>query len=89
MCESFRYAFYVLGSPGKSSEHFGNVGILLHSNDSELVLLIHPDKEVLSIVVENTSVCRPLTIETTSFEEAVSLLEQKVVSDELLSLLVR
>ena len=46
----------------KSSEDSTDVGSLLHRDDSELVLLIDPDKESLFVVVEDTSAIRPVAV---------------------------
>jgi hypothetical protein len=47
-------------SLSKSLEDFLDVSTVLHGNDSELIFLIHPHKECLLGVVEDSSGFRPL-----------------------------
>lgn len=70
----------------QASEHLADVGSLLHRDDSELVFFIYPDKEGLVDVVEDASVLRPFAVEAAGVKEAVSFLEQEMVSDQLVSL---
>ena len=59
-------------STGKTIEDSMDVSAWLHRDDSELILLIDPDKEGLVIVVENSSARWPVTVKSASFEEAVT-----------------
>ena len=54
------------GCTAKSVEHSGDVSARLHGNDTQLVLLVDPDKESLGIVVEDTSATGPVTVEVAS-----------------------
>jgi len=69
----FANSFDVFGSSAESGEHLSDVGTLLHRDDSELILLVDPDKESLGIIVENTSTRWPVSVETARLEESVSL----------------
>ena len=74
------------GGTGKPTENGTDISTLLHGDDSELVLLVHPSKESLLIVVEDTATLGPVTVEATSFQETVTLLEKEVIVDKLLLL---
>lgn len=80
----FSYCLDFSGGTAQTVEYFLDVGSLLHADDSELVLLIHPHQEALVVIVEDTATRWPITIEVAGFQEAVSLLEEEVVGDELL-----
>jgi hypothetical protein len=56
-----------VGSSAESIEDFMKVCTLLHRDDSELILLVDPDKESLGIVVVDTSALWPFTVETAGF----------------------
>ena len=72
----------------ESSENFKNVRSLLHRDDSELILLINPHKECLSIVMEDSSVLWPLSLETARLEVLVTTLEKEMIGNELLLLTI-
>ena len=72
----------------ESGEDGSDISSILHGNDSELVLLVDPDEERFCGVVEDASALGPVTVKSTSLKEAITLLEQEVVSNELVSLLV-
>ena len=65
-----------------------DVCTLLHRDDSQLIFLIDPGQESLSIVVVDSSVVWPVTVEVAGLKESVSLLEQEVVVNQLLSLFI-
>jgi len=71
---------------GKSAENSTDISARLHRNDSKLILLIDPDEESLLIVVEDASALGPVSVKVASFEETITLLEEEVVSNELVSL---
>ena len=48
----------------QSVEDLDDTGILLHGDDSELILLVNPDEESLGIVVEDTSVLWPFSLKS-------------------------
>jgi hypothetical protein len=73
-----------LCSSAKSIKDLFDTSTLLHRDDSELILLIYPDKERLGIVVENTTTRRPITVKIASEKEPVSFFEKEVVINELL-----
>ena len=70
----------------KASEDSTDVSTLLHRDDAELILFIDPDKESLGIIVEDAPAFGPVAVETTGIKEAVTLLEEEVVSNQLLLL---
>ena len=47
--------------PGENSK---DVGTLLHGNDPKLILFVDPDKESLFFVMEDTSTCWPVPVES-------------------------
>ena len=53
-----------------------------------MIFLVDPDEESLILVVEDTSAVGPVSIQTYSLKESVSLLEEEVIVNELLSLLL-
>jgi hypothetical protein len=69
---------------GQSCEDGTNISTILHGNDAELILFVDPAKEGLGIVVEDATAGGPVTVETAGLEEAIALLEQEVVLDQLL-----
>ena len=60
-------------SSAESVENFDDTSILLHGDDSELILLVDPDQESLSIVVEDSSAGWPVSVKVASSQESVSL----------------
>ena len=72
----------------ESLEDLTDVGTLLHGDDTKLVLLIHPDEEGLSIVVEDTTRLGPVVLETARFKILVTTLEKEVIGDELVTLTI-
>mmetsp|Transcript_15522 Transcript_15522/g.39314 ORF Transcript_15522/g.39314 Transcript_15522/m.39314 type:complete len:313 (-) Transcript_15522:160-1098(-) len=79
---------HLLDSTTETAEYRLDISTLLHRDDAELVLFVHPHQEGLLVVVENTAPRRPVAVGTRSSEEPVSLLEQEVVSDKLGSLIL-
>lgn len=71
---------------GESFENLSDVGAWLHRNDSQLVFFVYPSQESLVIIMEDTSVLWPLSVETTSVKESIPLLKEEMVSNELLSI---
>ena len=69
----FSNIFDSSGGAGKTVENGVNVGTWLHGDDSELIFLIDPDKEGLVVVVEDSSARWPVTVQTASIQEAVTL----------------
>ena len=60
-------------SSAESVKDLDDTGVLLHGDDSELILLVNPDQEGLGVVVENSSSGRPVSVEDASSQESVSL----------------
>lgn len=65
----------------KTLKDASDVGTRLHTDDSELVLLIHPNQESLILVMENTATVWPVAIQAASLQESVSL--PKILIDML------
>ena len=69
----------------KSSEDIFHVSSLLHGDDSSVVFFVHPDQEVLVLIVPDTPSIRPVSGHARSSEEGRHwLVEQKVVVNQLL-----
>ena len=77
----------VCACSGKSIKDCLKIGTVLHGDDSKLIFLINPNKEGLFLIMEDTSSIRPIPIQTYSLKEPVSLLEEEMIINELLSLL--
>jgi len=54
----------VRGSSAESLENGSDICSLLHSDDSELILFVDPDKEGLGVVVEDSSSRWPVPVES-------------------------
>ena len=67
------YFFDLSSSNGKSAENCANVSTHLHGDDPELVFFVDPDEEALGSVVEDSSATGPVTAQSASFQEAISL----------------
>jgi len=80
----FANSLNMSGTSAESLENGCDVGIILHGDDSQLILLINPDKESLGSIVENTSSIWPVSIEVASGKESISLFEEEMIVDELL-----
>merc|ERR1712223_1341520 len=65
-------------------KHLLHIASHLHGDDAELILLVHPDKESLLFVVEDTTTFRPVTLHTSNSEVPVTRDEEEVVVNELL-----
>ncbi|GMR30158.1 hypothetical protein PMAYCL1PPCAC_00353, partial [Pristionchus mayeri] len=72
-----------LDSLDEALEHLSDVSAVLHGDDAEVVLLIAPHEEGLVFVVEDTASLGPVAAGVGVLEEAVALLEEEVVSDQL------
>ena len=69
-------------------KHFTNVTAFLHGDNPEFILLVDPDEECLSVVVEYATSFRPVSEQAISFEEPVIRFEQEMIIDQLLPLLI-
>ncbi len=74
-----------LDTAGQALEDTLDVTALLHGDNSQLILLIDPQKEGLGIVVEDTSALGPVTLHTSDLQVAVTRHEEEVVIDQLLA----
>merc|ERR1712012_1103602 len=74
-----------LDTLGQSSEDFFHISSLLHRDDAELVLFVHPDQESLVLVVEDTTTLRPVTLHASNGKVPVARDEEEVVVNELLT----
>ena len=69
----------------ESSEDISHVPSFLHGDDSSVVFLVHPDQEVLLLIVPDSPSIRPVSGHAGSSEEGRDwLVEQKVVVNQLL-----
>ena len=69
----FTEALNGLGGSAESIEDLLDASSRLHGDDSELILLVDPDEEGLSVVVEDTTTGRPVTVQVASLEESITL----------------
>merc|ERR1711963_794968 len=74
-----------LDTPGKTLEDTLDITALLHGNDTELILLVDPDKESFVLVVENTTAFGPVTLHTCDLQVGITRHEEEMVVDELLA----
>jgi len=70
---------------GKTLEDTLDVTTLLHGDDTELILLVDPDKEGLVGVVEDTAALGPVALHTSDLQVGVTRHEEEMVIDELLA----
>ena len=76
---------FIFNIPGETLEDTLDITALLHGNDTELILLIDPDKEGLVVVVENTTAFGPVALHTGNLQVGVTRHEEEMVIDELLA----
>merc|ERR1712242_49133 len=74
-----------LDAPSKPLKDSLYITTLLHRNDSELILLIDPDKESLGSIVEDTSALRPVSLHTSNSQISVARHKKEVIINKLLS----
>merc|ERR1711899_712954 len=74
-----------LDTLGQSAEHLPDISTLLHGGNSELVLLVDPDKEGLLSVVEDTTALGPVTLHASNLQVPVARNKEEVVVNELLA----
>merc|ERR1711931_511874 len=71
----------------EASEHLLHVASLLHGDDTETILLIHPDEEGLLVVVPDASAVGPVTGHSGAGQQGRhGLVKQEVVVDQLILL---
>jgi hypothetical protein len=69
----------------QSLEHGSQVRTVLHRDYSQLVFFIHPHQKCLLLVVEDASSIGPVSVESAGLQEAITLLEEEVVVNQLLA----
>merc|ERR1719168_298196 len=74
-----------LDTSGEAFKDTLDVTALLHGNDTELILLVDPDKESFVLVVEDTTAFGPVTLHTSDLQVGVTRDEEEVIIDELLT----
>lgn len=76
--------FDIVNGSHQTAVDLAQVASHLHGDDAKMVLLVAPDQEGLSVVVVDTTAGRPETASVGGLQEAIALLEQEVVVDQLL-----
>lgn len=71
-------------SADHTAVNFSQITSHLHGNNTEMVLLIAPDKEGLLIVVVDTTASGPVTASIGGLQETITLFEQEVVINKFL-----
>ena len=72
----------------KAIKHCAHVSLSLHRNDAHVVLLVDPNKEVLVVVVPDSTCVRPVTCHAGAREEWGDwLVKQEVIVNQLLLLI--
>ena len=77
-----------VGGLGESLENLSDVGTWLHGDYSKLILFIDPCEESLVIVMEDTSILWPLSVEAAGIKESITFFKQEVIGDKLLLVLL-
>ncbi|GMR41529.1 hypothetical protein PMAYCL1PPCAC_11724, partial [Pristionchus mayeri] len=72
-----------LDSLDETGQHLSDVSSILHRDDTEMVLLVHPHQEGLRLVVVDTTTIGPEAAGIGLLQESVALLEEEVVLDQL------
>merc|ERR1719419_2243342 len=77
----------LLQTSAEASEDLLHVASLLHGDDTQVILLVHPDQEGLVVVVPDASGVGPVTGHTGATQQGGDgLVKQEVISDQLLLL---
>lgn len=83
------WSSYLLQANAESLEDLLHVATLLHGNDTQMVLFIHPDQEGFVVIVPDASCIRPVTSHTGSQQQwGDGLVKQEVVSNQLFLLFI-
>jgi len=77
-----------LNAPGETLEDTLDISTLLHGDDTELILLINPDKEGLGSIVEDATAFGPVALHASNLQVGVTRHEKEMVINELLAGLV-
>ena len=73
-----------LGCASEALEDSADISSHLHRNDAEFIFLIDPNEESLVRIVEDSTAFGPVSVQTASIKESISLLEEEVISNKLL-----
>ena len=76
--------FNLVDSVDKAAVYLAQVTAHLHGDDAEMVLFVTPDQEGLVVVVVDATASGPVTASIGGLQEAITLLEEEVVIDQLL-----
>ena len=79
----------LLDSPGKSLKDPLHIATLLHGNDPQLVLLVHPHEEGLLLVVVDAPALGPVSLHAGGDQVLVPGNKEEVIVDQLLPYLSR
>jgi len=74
-----------LNAPGETLEDTLDISTLLHGDDTELILLINPDKEGLGSIVEDATAFGPVALHASNLQVGVTGHEEEMVIDQLLA----
>ena len=78
-------SFNLIESTTKAIKHRPHVSSLLHRDDARVILLVYPNKEVLVVVVKDSTRVRPVTCHARAREKRGDrFVKQEVVVDQLL-----
>jgi len=72
-------------APGETLKDTLDITALLHGDDTELILLVDPDKEGLVLVVEDATALGPVALHASDLQVGVTRHEKEMVIDELLA----
>jgi len=62
-----------------------DVTTLLHGDDTELILLVDPDKEGLGLIVEDATALGPVALHASHLQVGIARHEEEVIIDQLLA----
>jgi len=74
-----------LDTIAKSFKDSLDIASIFHGDDTELILLVDPDKEGLVVIVEDTTTLRPISLHTGDSQVSVSRHKQEVIINQLLA----
>jgi hypothetical protein len=63
----------------KPIENCFEISTILHGDDSQLVLLVYPNKEGLVLIMEDTSSIGPIPVEADCLKVAIAFLKQEMI----------
>jgi len=71
------------GASDQTLEDLEERRALLHGDDAQVVLFVHPDEEGLVVVVVDATGLGPVAVQVAGLQEAVAFFEQEVVFNQL------